>query len=234
MAKQGEEEQEEEEGDEEAVGEEEEDEEGEAAEDDEEDGGGAEGEEDEEDDEEDGRAVPQDDDEGDGEQLPADLLATDDQVERALNFCLYEPFTVDEAVKLGYRDFQAEQKTLLLAREKRLRITVEYFGDDSDPLDFHQEAFDIIKWNLIAQCDIEMQQVYCPAIGKPMHVTNKQFRINWTDYFRSFRAGLIKLQYGDFSTRWGQLQPANIALIVFAMKIAYTRGFESPYTRAGS
>ena len=111
---------------------------------------------------------------------------------------------------------------------------MEYFGDDSDPLDFHQEAFDIIKWNLIAQCDIEMQQVYCPAIGKPMHVTNKQFRINWTDYFRSFRAGLMKLQYGDFSTRWGQLQPANIALIVFAMKIAYTRGFESPYTRAGS
>ena len=46
----------------------------------------------------------------------------------------------DEAVKLGYRDFQAEQKTLLLAREKRLRITVEYFGDDSDPLPLRDDA----------------------------------------------------------------------------------------------
>ena len=67
-------------------------------------------------------------------------------------FFLYEPFSVEEAVTLGSRDFQAEQKTLLLAREKRLRITVEYFGDDTDPLDFHKEAFDIIKWDLIRHC----------------------------------------------------------------------------------
>ena len=73
-------------------GEEDEEEEGEAEEDDEEDAGGAEGEEDEEDDEEDGRAVPQEDDDADNEALPADLLSPDEQVERALNFSLYEPF----------------------------------------------------------------------------------------------------------------------------------------------
>ena len=135
---------------------------------------------------------------------------------------------------MGYPKYETVPKTLLLARDKRLRITVEYFGNGSDPLDFHREAFDKIKWYLIAQCDVEINQAYAPVIAKPMRVSKTQFRINWTDYFKTFRKGLEKLQFGDYTTKWGQEQPANIALIVFAMKIAYTRNFESPYTRCGS
>ena len=51
---------------------------------------------------------------------------------------------------------------------------------------------------------------------------------------RSWGGGLRNTRGYDRPGTLAPERPANIALIVFAMKIAYTRGFESPYTRAGS
>lgn len=94
---------------------------------------------------------------------------------------------------------------------------------DFAALDFGALAFSIIKAELLALLDEELQIPWSTDLG----ITRKDYTHNWTSYLNDIRTKVKNLEFGGVTKR----QPHQIKLVHFYLLYNICVGHETPYSR---
>lgn len=92
-----------------------------------------------------------------------------------------------------------------------------------EALDFGALAFDIIKAELLALLDEELQTPWNADLG----ITKTEYKHNWTSYLNNTRTKVRSLEFGGVTNQ----QPHQLRLAYFYLLYNICVGHETPYSR---